>query len=162
MGPILPVNVGAAGPTAGTTPGLNQPGGAVRTGSAQGQAGPTLSRASSDAVALTQIHGAISQLLQNIGGGIEDDKVLRMLIALIILLSLLRDQQTFADSTQNALSLFAGTGRQSQSVEFYFSSTSITIEQTTTTINFEAMDSYATASNGGQVEARGGQIDAAV
>ncbi len=161
MGPIPPVNVGSAGSAGGARPVLNQAGSTSRAGTALGGAQLTASPTPGDAMALTRIHAAVSQLLQSIGGGAENDKILRMLIALIILLALLKDPQGEAASTNNALTLPAGRGGQYQFVGFYSSSTTITIEQTTTTMVFQAMDTYASASGGDQVQPRGDQLDVA-
>lgn len=112
-----------------------------------------------DSTALTQIDTAVSQLVQSLGGSAEDEKILRMLIGLIILLALLKGSQDEAGSAQGALASLGGGNNNSQFVALSESSTTISIEQTTTTIVLGTADTYAAGSNGSQGQAGGGQID---
>lgn len=115
----------------------------------------------SNAIPITRIHAAVAQMLQSIGGSAANDKVLQMLIALMILLALLKEQTDQASSLSQALSpLGRGHGHGSV-MAAYYSSTTITIEQTTTTIWFQGSDSsYANASQLQQPQ-QGAQIDVA-
>ena len=160
MGPIPPVNVGP-GSLSGSLP-LNSNRSA---GSAAIDAGPqgmktTPPPLTSNMLALTRVHSAVSGLLQSIGGGLEDDKTLRMLIALIILLALLESSQNGVASSRNALaSLGAGGVGQSQFISISYSSTTISIQQTITTMVLQSADGYASGFNGEPVESPGGQLD---
>ncbi len=158
MDPIPPVNIGSAGRSSHPTLDLNQVGGATRTGATPGMAGFS-SQAVGDSTALRQIDAAVSQLVQSLGGSAADEKILRMLIGLIILLALLRGSQDEPASAQNALASLAGGSNSSQFVALYASSTTISIEQTTTTIVLGTADTYAAASNGDSGQAGGGQMD---
>lgn len=158
MDPIPPVNVGSAGRSFHPALDLNQVGGAARTGATPGMAGFS-SQSVSDSTALTQIDAAVSQLVQSLGGSAEDEKILRMLIGLIILLALLRGSQDDPAAAQNAFASLGGGNNSSQFVALYASSTTISIEQTTTTIVLGTSDTYAAASNGESGQAGGGQID---
>jgi hypothetical protein len=114
----------------------------------------------SNAIPITRIHAAVAQMLQSIGGGAENDKVLQMLIALMILLTLLKEQTDQASSLSQALSPLGRGNGQGSVLAAYYSSTTITIEQTTTTVWFQGGDSYANASQLQQSQ-QGAQIDVA-
>lgn len=96
-------------------------------------------------MAVSRVNSSVAQMLQNIGGGIEDNKMLRMLIAALVLLALLEEAQAGGDNGTNLLSgLGEGQGSRSQYVGIFSSSTTVSIEQTSTTIFF-ASDAAAIA-----------------
>lgn len=159
MVPILPVDVYQGGSPFYAAAGIGQPGGTARADGALGGTPFAPILTGIDSTALTQIDAVVSQLLQSIGGSAEDDKLLRMLIGLIILLALLENSQDEAASAQNALLSLGSGSQQPQSIDLYWSSTTIAIEQTTTTILFQTAETHAAASAGEQLDARGDQID---
>ncbi|UCC31719.1 MAG: hypothetical protein JSU86_05450 [Phycisphaerales bacterium] len=160
MGPIPPVNVGSGGLAGSPALSANRFAGTGPVGTGPGGVGTTSPSPTSDALAVSRVHSAVSELLQSIGGGLEDDKTLRMLIALIILLALLESSQDSAASSRNALaSLGAGRMGQPLWVGAYYSSTTITIQQTTTTMFLQTAEGYAPGTNGEPVESPGGQLD---
>lgn len=159
MEPIPPINTAASRPPAGlgSSLGPSGSGSAEATASLAQLNGAT---GTSSTTAITQIHQAVTQMLQSVGGGVEDDKVLKMLIGLLILLALLQEWYGATESPQDALArLGEGTG-QSGAASLYFSSTTITLEQTTTTVVLQTQGAYGNA--GGEQEAsKGGQVDVA-
>ncbi len=160
MGPISPVSIGQAGASAGTASILNRPTDAAAMDAGRTAARLTPSNGPTDSLAVNNLNSAISDLLQGLGGGLEDDKVLRMMIALIILLALLQSSQGGAASDHNTLApLGLGGNAQPQSVGIYSSSTTIAIQQTTTTMVLHSVESYSTASTDNPVDSQGGQID---
>ncbi len=160
MGPIASIDIAASRSPDNAGPILNS-GNTARADASQATDGLGSSRGPGAPIAITQLHTAVSQLLQSVGGGLEDDKVLQMLIALIILLALLRESQGASASPPNALAPLATRGGPTQFVSFYSSSTTIVVEQTTTTMVFQAMDVYGAAADSGQGQSKGGQVDSA-
>ena len=71
-----------------------------------------LSPATSGGIGSTQgvvdVNSAVTELLQSVGGGVEDDKLLRMLIVLMILLALFENQQTHPAGSNDALGAASG------------------------------------------------------
>ena len=163
MGPITPVNVGSAGPSTSLTPmpgrSINGPQQDLVAAGTQGRSSPV--PVSSDSAAIMNVASAVSQLLQSIGGGLEDDKVLRMMIALIILLALLQDSQADVASTSDAFRGLGGgsSSSQSQYCGEFSSSTTIAVYHTSTTIAVAGVDSLSAFSDVEQVQTRGGEID---
>ena len=96
-------------------------------------------------------------MLQSIGGGVENDRLLRLLIALMILMALFENQQERQLAGAEALQTLGTNGGGGQSISIYSSSTSISIEQTQTTIIWS--DTYG--SNGGSQADPGGSLDVA-
>lgn len=160
MGPISPVNVGPGSLSGSPALGASRSAGTAAVDAGPGGVGTTSPSPTSDALAVTRVYSAVSELLQSIGGGLEDDKTLRMLIALIILLALLENFQESAVSSRNALASL-GAGRMGRPIWVggYYSSTTITIQQTTTTMFLQTAEGYAPATNGETVESTGGQLD---
>jgi len=82
---------------------------------------------------LVQVQSSVQVLLQSIGGGIEDDQTLKMLIGLLILMALLQNPEQSASSFQRSLDALAqlgggasGGGQVGSSFEFQ-QTTSITM-----------------------------------
>jgi hypothetical protein len=100
----------------------------------------------------------ISKLLENLGGDIKNDNMLRMMIALVILMVLLQETQ---NQQQPASQSLGRGGGADQFMYFEMSSTTISIEQTSiTAIGYTGADAYG---SGGQVpQDQGGQIDLAI
>ena len=163
MGPISAVNVGSTGGAAGlgSTASTIEP---TQAYSSTGTAGLTSSGALGASQAAMRVPSAVAQLLQSIGGGIENDKLLKLLIAALILLALLEQQQEDLASAGKALAqLGARSGDQSQFIGIFSSSTTISIQQTTTTVMFGtgASDALNTDDRGAFPES-GGQLNLAI
>ena len=160
VGPIPPVNVGPGSFSVGPAFSANRFAGTQAVDTGPGGVGTTSLSPTSDALAISLVHSAVSEMLQSIGGGLEDDKTLRMLIALIILLALLESSQASVASSRNALASL-GTGRMGQPlwVGAYYSSTTITIQQTTATMFLQTGEGYALGANGEPVASPGGHLD---
>src|SRR3972149_12035654 len=93
-------------------------GGALGLGSAS-PLGP------SNNVSLINLGNQISQLLQGIGGGVENNKTLQLLIGLLILLTLLEGSSKGGGPAADALSGLGGAGGRGNYVNFEASTTSI-------------------------------------
>ena len=99
-----------------------------------------------NAVSLVGMNNEISQLLQSIGGGVENNKMLQLMIGLLILLTLLQGSAKTGQSAADALSGLGGSGGgRGTSISFAASTTSITIEQTSVTMTASAADTLAAA-----------------
>jgi hypothetical protein len=160
MGPISPVSIGAAGASAGMATAPSRPFDVPDTNAGRAIGKPAASGRAASSDAIATLCSALSDLLQGVGGAQENDRVLRMMIALIILLALLQSTQGTGAPEGNTLApLGLGGSAQPQSVGVYSSSTTIMLEQTTTTISLQSMESYSLASDSDTSGARGGQID---
>ncbi len=130
MGPILPAGIAANTASSGaarigTSTMPSQPEGVASGMSAQRTAAP------SDPFRVSRVSGAVMQLLQGLGGGLENDKVLQMLIALLILLALMEDSQNVGGSGgDNLLNQGSRAGGPGSWFVMTASSTTISIEQT--------------------------------
>ena len=108
---------------------------------------------------ITNVCAAVSTMMQSIGGGVENDRMMRMLIALMLILSLLQNQQeSQSQSGGNELALLGnGTNSRSSYIGIFSSSTTITFQQTTTQVSLSSHEQYAA---GEQVlTAPGSQVD---
>lgn len=134
MQPILPINLTFAGGPTGMldAAGSAQPtaGNSLSAGNAQG----VLSAQGTSTQSIQQIDSSVSQLLQAVGGSIQNDRLLKLLIGIILLLSLLDNMNSDKSASQDQPGgLGSGQGDQSQFVGIFSSSTTISIEQTSTT-----------------------------
>jgi hypothetical protein len=153
MNPISPIGAGYSGPAAGLR----------LTGAPAGGAG-SASRASNlilpgtgAAAGLSNVQTALTDLMQSLG--LEDDKMLRMMLGLIILMALLQGSGSEGEAGAQAM---ANLGQQVGNLlylGFDASYTSLQIEQTTTlTLSTENIQSVMLAQNAGS--ALGGAYDA--
>ena len=113
---------------------------------------------SSSTSAMMDFVSEISKLMENLGGDIKNDNMLRMMIALVILMVLLQETQNQEQPAAQSLSRGGGAD---QFMYFEMSSTTISIEQTSiTAIGYTGADAYG---SGGQVpQEEGGRIDLAI
>lgn len=153
MGPISPVNInslGGASPLQSTV--------TTSTGAASAGAGSV--QAASGTAMMMNMVSEISRLLENVGGNIKNDNLLRMMIALLILMVLLQATQEQGGSTSQSLYTGGGgNGGQWQFVEM--SSTTISIEQTSFTATaYTAGDMVS--STGEDPQTAGKQIDLSI
>jgi len=155
MGPISSVSLNPAGQNAGSIGAANIGGAAQAGGTSPTTAAGVLSGSQS----ITNVFAAVSTMMQSIGGGVENDRLMRMLIALMIILSLLQGQQEAQSQTGgNGLAqLGSGVNGRSSYIGFFSSSTTIIFQQTTTQVSLSSYEQYAA---GGQVQtAPGSQVD---
>ncbi len=104
----------------------------------------------------TDVFSAVTELLQSVGGGVEDDGLLRLLITLMILMAQLDNQQSQLNDGGNALrALGGGNSGGGQTLSIYSSSTTISIQHTQTSIFL----SGAFATGGDAVAESGGSLD---
>ena len=85
---------------------------------------------------VTAINSMVADLLQSVGGGVENDRMLRMMIVLLILLALMQNQQGNSDQTSAMLQALNGGGNNGESIQMislYSSSTTISIQHSITT-----------------------------
>jgi len=98
---------------------------------------------SSNNVSLVNLGNQIGQLLQGIGGGVENNKTLQLLIGLMILMTLLEGSSKGGQSAADALSGLGGAAGRGSYVSFEASTTSITIEHTSMTMTAAAIETMA-------------------
>ena len=160
MNSISPLDVGASN-------GLHYlgalGGGPRNTGAVEGGAvglGSASPLGLSDTVSMVNLGNQISQLLQGIGGGMENNKMLQLMIGLLILLTLLEGSSKGGGSAADALSGLGGAAGRGNYVSFEASTTSITIEHTSMTMTAAAIDTMADSQDTGQ--SQGQKIDFAV
>lgn len=157
MGPIMPAGTGAnpistaparAGGAGGLSPSQSlAPGGSTTNTTAIG-----------DATRVSEVFAAVTQLLRGLGQGLENDAVLKMIIALLILMALMENSSNPAQTQRDSLlALGSHTSQSFSAVIMTASSTTISIQQTSVYIvgasaaqAFETLES--TPSPGGQVD----------
>ncbi len=158
MNIVSPIGPGSSGRPTALDPAFYQTGRSAQSSNLTGAAlSGTPSAGTTSAV--TQIHSAVSQMLQSVGGGVENDKMLQMLIALMILLALLEEMQKPDTAARDALAQLGNRGNgQAQFMSTYASSTTVSFEYTTTTVVFGSADAHFTGS-GDQPLPHGNQVD---
>ena len=153
--------IGHVSPLDLLTQGMNAPGplnspSLARTNYSAAGASPPISSLAG-AISGLEINAAVSQLLQSVGGGLETNKTLQMLIALLILVTLLQGSRD-GGSTAGDLDSLArrGTGGY---LGIAMSSTTITVEQTS--ILYTASMAQSSAGTEDAESGRGGRLDLA-
>ena len=156
MGPILPVDAGSVQGSSGLQP--NLPTVSISVGASPGSL--DYSSAVGRSQAMTNLQTAVTQLLQSGGGAAETDKLLRLLIVALILMSLLEQMEKGGGAAGQSLAkLGNGGGDRSQYVGIYTSSTTISIQQSTTSIVMgSGID--PSAAGGDAAQDTGGRLDA--
>lgn len=126
MGPIQPLDIGRLGwlDRASTIGDATQAGGTGLSGATQ--AAPLVAGQSISALSVSS---SVSQLLSSIGGGVQDNKMLELMIALLIIMSLL-EQQRSGGGGSDALGKLAGTGTGYSSTSIWYSSTVVSTQFT--------------------------------
>ena len=162
MGPVPAVNIGSPGGAAG----LGSTASTIETTPAYGStatAGVSSSSSLGASQAAMRVPSAVAQLLHSIGGGIENDKLLKLLITALILLALLEQQQEdLAAAGRTLAQLGARTGDQSQFIGIFSSSTTISIQQTTSTVVFGTGAEALNIGDGGASADTGGHLNLAI
>ena len=109
---------------------------------------------------LSSVSTAVSELMKNIGGGLENDQTLKLLVTMLILMALLQkpsgDQASTATSALKALSSLGNGG--SQSITMASCSTTVAIYQSSSTA---IAGSWDTSSQPGKLplSLQGGQLN---
>jgi len=144
MGPIQPVHLGGSTGAAGVN-NITQAGAPTSPGAGQLQR-------------VTNVGMAVSNMLQSIGGGVENDQMLKALIALMIIAALLQETLDGGQSSHESLRSL-GNGRGDAMNGLAMNASFVSIEYTSISINSTTLSQTATgAETGGQL---GGKIDVA-
>lgn len=154
MGPIMPAGTGTN--PISTAP--SRAGGMSPSQSLAPGGNATNTSAISDPTRVGEVFEAVNQLLRGLGQGLENDAVLKMIIALLILMALLESSSEPAKTqNNNLLSLGGGASQPFSAITMTASSTTISIQQTSIYIvggsaaqAFETLES--TPATGGQVD----------
>ena len=99
----------------------------------------------------------VTQFLEGLGGGLQNDQTLKLLIALLILIALLQNEQSQDQSMQDAFEALGQASVNAAAGSIFVSSTSVEIQQTTTTISYSSTD--LSAQFGGGEGSTGGNVD---
>lgn len=141
MGLISSVSLNPAGRNENLFGAANLAGAAQAGATSQTTAASVLTGSQS----ITNVFAAVSTMMQSIGGGVENDRLMRMLIALMIILSLLQEQQEAqSQSGGNELAQLGNGAKSSSSyIGIFSSSTTIIFQQTTTEVSLSSYEQYA-------------------
>lgn len=113
-----------------------------------------------NSLAIAEVFSAVADMLEEIGGDLENDQVLQALIALLILMALLQGAGDASGSQQSFLGesgLSAGSGPLLMASSY--TRTTIFIEQTTVTSTFQISAESAAAFDLEQLDSTGNSID---
>lgn len=92
----------------------------------------------SSSTAIMSVQSSVTQMLQSVGGGIENNEALRMLIATLIVLAmlqeLLKDDEAGGKQSSSMQLPGQGNGNRSAFVGLYYSSSTVSYQQSTTTV----------------------------
>lgn len=107
------------------------------------QADGTASAGSSGSIGQTttaamDLLAQVSEFLEDFGGELENDQVLKLLIALLILIALLQNDQSRSRSADDAMEALMRSIRNTAGATTTVSSTSIEIYQSTTLISINS------------------------
>ena len=100
---------------------------------------------------MSNVAGEVAQLLQRVGGGIENNQMLEMIIALMILMALLQSSassQTASQTSENLLRMMSGASggaADSMSISLHYEQTTVTM----TSMSYQSALGYAAGENGG-------------
>ena len=155
MGPLSAVNIGLAGAGANVAPvSQSAPDAGAAHAAVNGTDSLSLGGAGM-ALAAGRAFTEVSDLLRSIGGGLENDKLLRTMIALLIILALLERVNEGGQGVKD--SLRDGGGANSRYIGVFSTSTTISIEQSSTTVIMaDGANAFGTEAG---PEAAGGLLD---
>lgn len=118
------------------------------------------SSGSADTAGISQLLTTVAELMRNVGGDLQNDKMVQMLVALMILLALLHSFEGGDAKGQNTIEgLGSATYGAAGTAGTYSSATFISFEQTTTTISLYSSNSYDADTNDSASPSRGGTVD---
>lgn len=153
MNPVSPIGSWHAGPTSRIDLPALTLGQSAGAAALHGTAGAGAATGLAGAGRAGDIHAAVGQFLQALGGGLQDDQTLRMILGLIILMALLDKTGKQSEAGSEMLnnlgrlaSSLSGAGTAT-SIEIHQSSTIIVASQSTTISAVRggsgSLDSYA-------------------
>ncbi len=147
MNPIQPVGDSAAGITA---PRADRTAELASTSQATSTQASTAMEVSST-LNVTMVYSQVDAMLSNVGGGIQDNQLLRMVIALMIMQALLAEdggnQQSGANALMDLLGLSGGSG-QSGLIGLHSATNVIQIQQQSTVLMTGQAATAPTATEG--------------
>ena len=131
------------------------------TNSIAGQTQSISTGSLNQSMAISRVHSQVTELLQSVGGGLENDKMLQLLIATILLMALLQGSQSNSQSGADILrSLGGGRQDQSQTISLLSSSTSIAFQQTSISMVSVSGFEFGSSADAGGVSPVGHEFDA--
>ncbi len=147
MGPISGIGGGAGFQPLDIQPSRPAAADSLRGAGDVGAVGSGASSGTNAPQGAADMFAAVTELLNSIGGGVQDDELLRLLIVLMVLMAMLENQQNQSAGGGDPLRALGGSnGETGQTISIYSSSTTISIQQTETTIFLS--DTYG-ATDGG-------------
>jgi hypothetical protein len=154
MYPISPVGVGYSSGMAGTRPSSNE---SVLSGASSGERpAPAASTGTGNLTALSELQTALSDMMGSLG--LENDRLLKMMLGLIILMALLKGADQEREGAGQPLLDLGGQQGNWLLVGMSSSYTSVRIEQTTTiSVSMDAAEATAYAQEA--EDALGGRYD---
>ncbi len=116
-------------------------------------------QSSVSSISALSISSNVSQLLNSIGGGVQDNKMLELMIALMIIMALLGQQQggTSQGSEASALDRLGGASTGLQINSSSYSSSSISYQHTSITFSGTAAETFDALRQGGETENQAGK-----
>lgn len=143
MEPIQSVDAGGGR----AQPQITQPGTAeISTSVSTQTSNVTMTQFSSTTRTSSEVSSTMSQLMQNVTRALEDNELLKALIALILLLAAMQKGAGSGDDSESALSRMSdGQRTQEQFFSTYSSSSTYTFEQTTTVSSTQSTGAGETA-----------------
>ncbi len=153
MNPVQPVSGGIGGAQQVTS--VQSP------ASAQPAAGmSSASSISATSVNITMVHSQVDALLNSIGGGMENNKLLRMMIGLLIMQALLSNEQEQQQAAVTGLldSLGMGAADRQSSVGIHSATNVVQIQQQSVTLSTSQAVVGSTGAEGDPQDS-GSQID---
>lgn len=160
MSSIQPIGIGSGGAIP-TRPAAETPATSPQTPTRGVDSGAGAAGVTGDTTAIMNFASQVTQMLSSIGGGLENDKMLRMMIGLLILMALLNEQQGGGSQGNGAQAAGLGlpqSGGGDQTLLYQsYSATSISIQQTSiTNVAYGSADAFTSA---GADPYSGGQLD---
>ena len=157
MGPISAVNVNPTAASFQASPATRPAADAAGSGSAAGGVQIASASVVSSSLSITNVHNAVGSLLQSIDADLANNKMLRMLIGLMILLALLQNSQSKGEEAGQELGN-PGSASRTQFLGVFSSSTTVQIQQSVSTaLAVEVTGAFGSSAS--QPESSGGQVD---
>jgi hypothetical protein len=150
MGPVQPVGQGIQ-PGIGISPTAGADGAAASAGVSS-----TALTASVSSMRITMVHTSVDAMLAQIGGGVQNDTYLRMIIALLILNALLNGERASSDS---AVGLPNASRPPSSASLLSLHSETNSIQIQEQSVMLATNQAVQTISDGGDSQTHGGRVD---
>lgn len=130
--PLNPIGAGSAGQIPGMGLRASRPADILRADSARGAVQGAFS--STGSASTPPLRDVLTQLFKSLGLDTQDNKAMQTLIALLILMAVLESLQQASGNAESTSGSSANPSLDSLGISAYFTSTTITFEQTSTTI----------------------------